>query len=727
MAEKPTRTFSPKNVFRETGLRIAVVFLLLAGMVVFLYATTPGLYILIAVAKLNLPGKIELQGLGGSLGKGATFQTLRYTEGKKNLHLTNGSIRWDVSDLLRHHRFQSIQASANWNASEWPIDKLSVIKSNKGRVIIAGDGQSVLMRLTSQIDTPFLADCEIKARFDGLNSIITSIVHLRSTNIGPKATIVAKATIQNRSNATFDVIISPGLYLFTLSQGIAPIPFLGGHIKGQLNEKALSLKGNLRVNAHQTFDGALTLPKFRLLSPMPQNQALDGKLTLTIDSLDFLKSLNKTLAPIGELRMRVSAKGTIAKPAIIGEISLNKASVAVPQIGLTINPVQLKFQSNTTHWKAQGSLMANGQPLTLKGEGLLSKEPTGKVTLEGHDIPAIKTATYDLQLSPQLTMQFTPHSLDIKGNILVPKANLTPISFHRTANLPDDVIFVDEKTTANALNITTDVNVQMGNDVTLNTKGLRGLLDGNLRIQQSPKSPLNTTGMLTIRDGTYLAYGQDLLIEQGQLIFHGTRLNNPELFIRAIRKFDETSTDASSSNHLFDFNASNLDSIALGAHTTVGVEVKGHIKSPKITLFSIPPTLSQADILSMLLLGKPASQANQAGGQLLLSAISSMNLDAGTKGVQLLQQVKQKLGIDVKMQNSESYNRQTNQVSDNTAFVVGKSFSKRIYVSYNIGLFQEDNNVLMIKYLLNKFLSIQVNTSDSGSGVDLLYSHKKDT
>ena len=267
----------------------------------------------------------------------------------------------------------------------------------------------------------------------------------------------------------------------------------------------------------------------------------------------------------------------------------------------------------------------------------------------------------------------------------------------------------------------------MGNDVTLNTKGLRGLLDGNLRIQQSPKSPLNTTGMLTIRDGTYLAYGQDLLIEQGQLIFHGTRLNNPELFIRAIRKFDETSTDASSSNHLFDFNASNLDSIALGAHTTVGVEVKGHIKSPKITLFSIPPTLSQADILSMLLLGKPASQANQAGGQLLLSAISSMNLDAGTKGVQLLQQVKQKLGIDVKMQNSESYNRQTNQVSDNTAFVVGKSFSKRIYVSYNIGLFQEDNNVLMIKYLLNKFLSIQVNTSDSGSGVDLLYSHKKDT
>ena len=460
---------------------------------------------------------------------------------------------------------------------------------------------------------------------------------------------------------------------------------------------------------------------------MPQNQALDGKLTLTIDSLDFLKSLNKTLAPIGELRMRVSAKGTIAKPAIIGEISLNKASVAVPQIGLTINPVQLKFQSNTTHWKAQGSLKANGQPLTLKGEGLLSKEPTGKVTLEGHDIPAIKTATYDLQLSPQLTMQFTPHSLDIKGNILVPKANLTPISFHRTANLPDDVIFVDEKTTANALNITTDVNVQMGNDVTLNTKGLRGLLDGNLRIQQSPKSPLNTTGMLTIRDGTYLAYGQDLLIEQGQLIFHGTRLNNPELFIRAIRKFDETTTDASSSNHLFDFNASNLDSIALGAHTTVGVEVKGHIKSPKITLFSIPPTLSQADILSMLLLGKPASQANQAGGQLLLSAISSMNLDAGTKGVQLLQQVKQKLGIDVKMQNSESYNRQTNQVSDNTAFVVGKSFSKRIYVSYNIGLFQEDNNVLMIKYLLNKFLSIQVNTSDSGSGVDLLYSHKKDT
>ena len=152
----------------------------------------------------------------------------------------------------------------------------------------------------------------------------------------------------------------------------------------------------------------------------------------------------------------------------------------------------------------------------------------------------------------------------------------------------------------------------------------------------------------------------------------------------------------------------------------------GHLNAHKIKLFSIPANLSQADILSMLLLGKPASQASKSGGQLLLTAISSMNLDTGTKGLQLLSQLKQTLGIDFNLQNNTRYNQATSPNADNTALVVGKSLSKRLYLSYNIGLLQTDSNVFTLKYLLNKFFSIQVTASDTGSGLDLLYTHSKD-
>ena len=198
------------------------------------------------------------------------------------------------------------------------------------------------------------------------------------------------------------------------------------------------------------------------------------------------------------------------------------------------------------------------------------------------------------------------------------------------------------------------------------------------------------------------------------------------MHIRAIRTFKKSDTNIANSNQLLDFSAASIDTTDVSSQTTVGVELSGRLNAHKIKLFSIPPTLSQSDILSMLILGKPASQASKAGGQLLLAAISSMNLDSGSKGLQLLEQLKQTLGVDFNVQDNPRYNQAASQTGDNTALVVGKSLSKRIYLSYNIGLMQNNNNVFTLKYLLNKFFSIQVTASDTGSGLDLLYTRGKD-
>lgn len=153
--------------------------------------------------------------------------------------------------------------------------------------------------------------------------------------------------------------------------------------------------------------------------------------------------------------------------------------------------------------------------------------------------------------------------------------------------------------------------------------------------------------------------------------------------------------------------------------------MSGRLVNPEVKLFSTPAILSQADILSMLVLGRPASQANKSGAQLLLAAISSVNLGNNSHGTQLLEQLKQNLGVDFNVETNSNYNPLTNTVSDKTAFVVSKSLSKRISLSYNVGLSQTDPNMVTLKYLLTKFFSIQVSSSSSSSGIDVLYTSSK--
>ena len=108
-----------------------------------------------------------------------------------------------------------------------------------------------------------------------------------------------------------------------------------------------------------------------------------------------------------------------------------------------------------------------------------------------------------------------------------------------------------------------------------------------------------------------------------------------------------------------------------------------------------------------------------------MAALSSMNLSGGTKGTQLLEQLKQNTGLDFDVQTNSNYNLVDNTVSDKTAFVVSKSLSKRISLSYNVGLSQADPNVLTLKYLLNKFFSLQISSSNTSNAIDVLYTSSK--
>lgn len=544
---------------------------------------------------------------------------------------------------------------------------------------------------------------------------------------GLQANLNAKAEMTTEHQGELSLKLSPGRYHSLDDQALPELTFEGGYFNAQITPEGLIGKGHITIDRNKSMSLTLALPKFNLKEFDYQTQTLNGQARLMFDTLDFLDALSPQIQKArGRLSLDLSTKGTLASPTVSGDLSLNSASVHLPQLGLTLEPITFKLTTQNSQWQAKGSIVSQGRPLNFSGQGALSPELRGKVSISGQSWPVIDTPEYFVSLSPSLDLSFSPGELDVKGKVIIPKAKLKPVTFSDTVSLTDDAVFVNDKKDDNPLNLTADVGIEMEDEVKLDVKGLHGFLTGAIQFRQLPQGAPFAVGELRVRDGKYQAYGQDLVIQEAQLIFTGGLISNPGIRVRAVRTFKNASSSFSASNRWFDFSSGNLDTINLGNRVIVGIEVTGRVNTPKIKLFSSPANLSQADILSMIILGRPASQANRSGGQLLLTAISAMDLDSGTKGTQLLNQLKGSLGFDFDFQNTSSYNQATNETSEKSAFVLGKSLSKRLYLSYNIGLSQEDSNILTLNYILNKYFSIQVSASDSGSGLDFLYNHTKE-
>lgn len=541
---------------------------------------------------------------------------------------------------------------------------------------------------------------------------------------GLQTSILATGDLHtNQGNITIKVL--PGKYQLPKESGISFIHFEGGVLRLKLNPDALIATGKLTLDNDKVMDVDLHFPQFKLSNNMA-DQTIEGNINLRIQSLSFLNKVTKEVENIqGQVLAALTISGKLKHPEVQGTLTLSKAELYLPAWDLRLKPIEATLKSHDNQWDAIGLLTApNGATLTIKGQGKLSPDLSGELTLVGDNFPALKTEEYDLTLSPRLTMHLQPNTYLITGKIAIPEGKIKLASFTNTIKVTSDVVLVKDKPSTPDWTSTTqmDVQVETGPNVYLDVQGLQGYVEGTLQVKQTPERPLSAIGELAVRKGTYKAYNQDLTVDHGKLLFSGGPIANPIISLRAERKFNQ-STNLKNTDQLFDFNATNLQTIDFGHHLVVGVEVSGHLNEPKLSLFSVPATLSQADILSMLLIGKPASQASGAGGDLLLTAMSSMNLNSGNKGAQLLSEIKETLGIDLDLKNGSQFNSKSNQNDTSTGVVVGKALSPRLYLSYNRGLFIEDSNVLTLKYLLNKYFSLQVSGSDSGNGIDFLYTN----
>lgn len=446
-------------------------------------------------------------------------------------------------------------------------------------------------------------------------------------------------------------------------------------------------------------DGAaldIALPRFNAAQPAGADQPVTGRLALTVRDLSPFAALLPELEQLrGTLRADLSIQGTLADPQFRGNARLSDAQARISTLGIAVRDVRLDAAPDGRDLRLNGYARSGNGELAVTGRLVLGTAPAWRAELRivGSRFQVVDLREAHASATPDLRVQLAPGVVNVQGDVTIPSASFAPQP-QRGNIAPSSDVVIEGGTeaaaeTKTAWAVTASVKVTLGDKVSFEGFGLTGNIAGSITLVDTPSQVTTARGELRVTDGRYEAYGQKLFIERGRLLFAGGPVDDPGIDARAIRRIEP------------------LPGTTPATTVTAGVEVKGTLKAPQLTLFS-DPAMSQSDTLSYLLFGHPADTGNPAQGAALASAARALQLAGGER---LAQRIGNRLGLeDVEISrgpNSEA------------ALVLGKRLSPRLYINYSIGLV-EPVNVVRIRYQVTTHWVLQAE-SGLNRGADLLY------
>ncbi|WP_028081199.1 translocation/assembly module TamB domain-containing protein [Solimonas soli] len=438
--------------------------------------------------------------------------------------------------------------------------------------------------------------------------------------------------------------------------------------------------------------GAATLAA----GPVFMQRALSGTLDLSMPDLSWLRQVNTEVGrSAGAAQAHFQLEGTLGAPRLHGHLELRDGEVDLVTPGIALKKIGLRADAD-----GDGNVQLDGEATsdsgTLRLSGAINPlvEPLKfDLKISGENFQAMKTSDARVWVSPDLHAALGEQRLVVDGTVLVPKAEITPKKLgDGSVSASGDQVLVGNDPGAQQrkdLRIDAKVTLKLGDDVRFEGFGLKSQLKGQVQAIEQPGVPTRANGEINLVDGKYKAYGQDLTIETGKLIFNGGPVTEPALEVRATRK----PTD----------------------DVTVGLYVRGTLKKPEFKLFSTP-TMPQQQQLAWLVLGHPLSDtASSDQKQMVGNAATSLGLAGGEW---LASQLGAKIGID-----EVTVGAKPGETNDQAMFTVGKYLSPKLFISYGIGLFQP-GHTFRIQYDIGGGFKVRTETGVE-SGGDVLYSFER--
>jgi translocation and assembly module TamB len=422
-------------------------------------------------------------------------------------------------------------------------------------------------------------------------------------------------------------------------------------------------------------------------------RALSGTVRLNVPDLNWLRSLAPEIESIkGQLQGELQLSGTPAAPGFSGAVELLGGHVKLVTPGIELFPLHLKVAgSSDKSLVLKADATSGGGTVQLDGTLDNSQDKLAlQLTLKGENFQALNTPEARIWMSPDLQLRMNGRTIQVGGLLKVPKAQITPKNFESGIGPSGDQIIVSSKTKPDeevegVWRVSTEVRMELGDDVKFDGFGLKTQLTGSLIATDEPGKPTAGRGEITLKGGRYKAYGQDLDIETGRLLFNGGPIIRPAVELRATRKPTED--------------------------ITVGVSVRGTLDKPEFKLYSTP-TMPQERQLSWLVLGRSLdAQGSSADRSKVSDAALSLGL---TGGDYLAQKLGGRLGLD-----TVSVGAKPGQDTTLAQLTLGKYLSPKLFVSYGVGLFQR-GYTFRLQYDIGHGFKVQTETGVE-SGGDLLY------
>ncbi len=434
---------------------------------------------------------------------------------------------------------------------------------------------------------------------------------------------------------------------FDYSSGVATLRMIA------LQDRTHELKADGRLPMILRWDG-----KFEARPTGSANLRIHSK---ELD-LALLKYVNPRMAKDikGKLAVDISLKGPLDHLEPSGGLWLWDAKADVRPLGM-----QLASMSATVTLGPQAiyvkSLYAQAGKGSLNVWGMTGledyKPKSFALTARFHDWPIIHTRRYQADIGGLITCGGTPDSPKVGGSLNILDATIRPkLAFLESTSLKRDKTITiirpgesqeQNKSSAAAIeqtdiykNLAINLEVRIHPQTWIKHANSYAQLEGQVQIQKHPGGPLMLVGSIQTVRGSIEVAGQALTLTQGVVYFTGGVPINPSLNVVARRDV---------------------------ASYTVYANIKGTATKPSLSLTS-DPSLPQADVLSILMFGRPVTDLGQTQQNSLQE--QALSIAGGYAASTVGKSVAQALGLG-----SIQIGVQAGQAS------VGKYITQNIYVS----------------------------------------------
>jgi translocation and assembly module TamB len=463
-----------------------------------------------------------------------------------------------------------------------------------------------------------------------------------------------------------------------LSQATLEMRFDDGRIAAQLDVGAKLAQ----VKANATLDPAPGAAGIGVTA----NSPLAVTAQLDIAEMRLITEPLLTVARVsGRVAANLRGSGTLGAPRIEGTLAADSLDITAPPYGVQLTDGRVRAQLQTDsvtvtelairggdgHFTASGTvpLRAEGgrAQLDWRAERFrLLNRPDMRLVLSGNGNAGFADGKFALRgalHADQGHFELARQQLPQPGDDVVVFGRAAPPA-RKQARAPLDL----------------DLQLDLGKELSLQGFGLNGKVTGNLHLTTSTEGELRAAGRVQTIDAIFRAYGQQLVVDPGVLVFDGP-IDNPALEITAWRRNQQVEA---------------------------GVQLSGTAKAPLVTLVS-EPQVPEGDRLSWLVLGRAPGDAEGADLALLQAAAGA--LLGGGDSMPMTQKVARSLGLD------ELAVRSSKEIASNVV-AVGKRLSDKFLVTYEYGLGAAAEHLVKLDYALTRRISLRAETgSTTGFGV----------